>query len=98
MGVGMNKYCLIKRGNLSKNRGSAQNPGKFYLTKPKKRGINLPMKKIRFYNKTERRWIIIDAKDKTLGRLATRIAEILQGKSKPENKTREDEFLGRQEQ
>lgn len=32
----------------------------------------------------ERRWFVIDAKDKVLGRLATRIAVILLGKSKPE--------------
>jgi large subunit ribosomal protein L13 len=31
----------------------------------------------------KREWWLIDAKDKTLGRLATRIARILQGKHKP---------------
>ena len=31
----------------------------------------------------KREWLLIDAKDKTLGRLATRIARILQGKHKP---------------
>lgn len=30
-----------------------------------------------------REWYIVDAKGKTLGRLATRIAKILQGKNKP---------------
>ena len=30
-----------------------------------------------------REWVLIDAKDKILGRLATRIARILQGKHKP---------------
>jgi len=30
----------------------------------------------------ERKWYIIDAKDKTLGRLATEIAVILKGKNK----------------
>lgn len=31
----------------------------------------------------ERQWYVIDAEDKTLGRLASRIAEILRGKHKP---------------
>ena len=31
----------------------------------------------------ERRWWLIDAEDKTLGRLATRVAGILRGKHKP---------------
>lgn len=41
------------------------------------------MKKTRFFNKEERKWVLIDAKDRILGRLATRIARILQGKTKP---------------
>jgi large subunit ribosomal protein L13 len=41
------------------------------------------MKKTKFYNRVDRKWILIDAKNKTLGRLATRIAKILQGKDKP---------------
>jgi len=41
------------------------------------------MKKTKFYNNIDRKWVIIDAKDKVLGRLATRIAIILQGKNKP---------------
>lgn len=32
----------------------------------------------------ERRWLLIDAKGKTLGRLATEIATILQGKHRPD--------------
>lgn len=32
----------------------------------------------------ERQWIIVDAKDQTLGRLATRVATLLRGKHKPE--------------
>lgn len=32
----------------------------------------------------ERKWYVVDAKDQTLGRLATRIATILRGKHKPE--------------
>ncbi len=32
----------------------------------------------------ERRWYVIDASGKTLGRLATQIADILRGKRKPE--------------
>lgn len=32
---------------------------------------------------TERKWLLIDAEDKTLGRLATKIATILRGKDKP---------------
>ena len=31
----------------------------------------------------KREWVLIDAKDKVLGRLATRIARILRGKDKP---------------
>jgi large subunit ribosomal protein L13 len=31
----------------------------------------------------EREWFVVDAKDQTLGRLATRIAQILRGKHKP---------------
>ena len=31
----------------------------------------------------ERRWVLVDAKDKVLGRLASRIALILRGKDKP---------------
>lgn len=41
------------------------------------------VKKTKFYNKVEREWVLIDAKNKILGRLATRIAKILQGKNKP---------------
>ncbi len=32
----------------------------------------------------ERNWVLVDASDKTLGRLATRIADALRGKLKPE--------------
>ena len=31
----------------------------------------------------ERRWFVVDATDETLGRLATRIAHVLEGKHKP---------------
>ena len=31
----------------------------------------------------ERNWFLVDAKDKTLGRLATQIATVLRGKNKP---------------
>ncbi len=31
----------------------------------------------------ERNWFLVDAKDKTLGRLATEIASVLRGKNKP---------------
>ena len=31
----------------------------------------------------KRRWVIIDARDQVLGRLATRVAHILRGKNKP---------------
>jgi len=34
-------------------------------------------------NKIERKWYLIDAKDKILGRIATKIATILIGKNKP---------------
>jgi large subunit ribosomal protein L13 len=40
------------------------------------------MKKTKFFNKVERKWVLIDAKDKVLGRLSTRIAKMLQGKHK----------------
>jgi large subunit ribosomal protein L13 len=32
----------------------------------------------------ERRWLLVDASDKTLGRLATQVADALRGKRKPE--------------
>ena len=32
----------------------------------------------------ERRWYVVDAEGKTMGRLATRIADILRGKGKPQ--------------
>ncbi len=35
-------------------------------------------------NKVERKWYLINAEGKTLGRMSTRIADILQGKKKPE--------------
>ena len=41
------------------------------------------MKKTKFFNPKERKWVVVDAKDKVLGRLATRIAIVLQGKNKP---------------
>lgn len=41
------------------------------------------MRKTKFFNKEERNWVIVDAKDKVLGRLASRVAKILQGKTKP---------------
>ena len=31
----------------------------------------------------ERKWYVIDAKDKTLGRLSSEVANILRGKKKP---------------
>ncbi|MFW5999156.1 MAG: 50S ribosomal protein L13 [Halanaerobiaceae bacterium] len=34
-------------------------------------------------NEVERKWYVVDAEGKTLGRLATRIAEVLRGKHKP---------------
>ncbi|MDD4294253.1 MAG: 50S ribosomal protein L13 [Candidatus Omnitrophica bacterium] len=41
------------------------------------------MKTTKFFNNEAREWVLIDAKDKVLGRLSTRIAKILQGKDKP---------------
>ena len=35
------------------------------------------------HNQIDRRWLLIDAKDQVLGRLASRIALILRGKHKP---------------
>ncbi|MBD3264528.1 MAG: 50S ribosomal protein L13 [Candidatus Omnitrophica bacterium] len=40
------------------------------------------MKKTRFFNNEESRWFVIDAKDKILGKVAVRVAWILQGKTK----------------
>jgi len=40
--------------------------------------------KTKFFNKVERKWVLIDAKDRILGRLASRIAMIPQGKNKPQ--------------
>ena len=40
------------------------------------------MKKTKFFNQAQREWLLIDAKDRILGRLSTRIAKILQGKHK----------------
>ncbi|MGA8943668.1 MAG: 50S ribosomal protein L13 [Thermoactinomyces sp.] len=35
-------------------------------------------------NEVERKWYVVDAKGKTLGRLATEVATLLRGKHKPE--------------
>ncbi len=35
-------------------------------------------------SKRERNWLVVDASGKTLGRLATQIADVLRGKNKPE--------------
>ena len=35
-------------------------------------------------NAIERKWYIVDASDKTLGRLASEVAQVLRGKNKPE--------------
>ena len=40
------------------------------------------MKKTKFFNKAERNWVIVDAKDKVLGRLAVAVAKLLMGKTK----------------
>lgn len=42
----------------------------------------LSMKKTIFFNNVDRKWVVIDAKGQVLGRLASRIAKILQGKTK----------------
>lgn len=41
------------------------------------------MKKTRFFPSQQEKWVMVDAKDQVLGRLATRIALVLQGKHKP---------------
>jgi len=41
------------------------------------------MKKTKFFSSCPEKWVVVDAKDKILGRLATRIARVLQGKHKP---------------
>jgi len=43
----------------------------------------MKVKKTKFFNQEKRDWVLIDAKDKILGRLSTRIARVLQGKTKP---------------
>ncbi|MBU2102574.1 MAG: 50S ribosomal protein L13 [Candidatus Omnitrophota bacterium] len=40
------------------------------------------MKKTKFFNQENKNWVLIDAKDKVLGRLSSRIARMLQGKHK----------------
>lgn len=40
------------------------------------------MRKTKFYKKDNKDWLLINGQGKTLGRLATRIARILQGKHK----------------
>ncbi len=40
------------------------------------------MKTTKFFHDLDRKWVLIDAKDKILGRLSTRIARILMGKTK----------------
>ena len=40
------------------------------------------VKNTKFFNQEEQKWVLIDAKDRVLGRLATRISRILQGKNK----------------
>jgi len=40
------------------------------------------MRNTKFFNKEKRDWLLIDAKDKVLGRLSVQIAKILQGKNK----------------
>jgi large subunit ribosomal protein L13 len=40
------------------------------------------VKKTKFFSDTKKDWLLIDAKDKVLGRLSSRIAKILQGKHK----------------
>lgn len=39
-------------------------------------------KKTNFFHSEKRDWVVIDAKDKVLGRLSTRVAKILMGKNK----------------
>lgn len=42
------------------------------------------MNKTKFYRRSEREWVLIDAGGRTLGRLASRISQILQGKHRPD--------------
>ncbi|HDG62425.1 MAG TPA: 50S ribosomal protein L13 [Thermotoga sp.] len=48
--------------------------------------IKFPVQKTRMFKKEEiaKKWYVVDANGKTLGRLASRIAIILMGKHKPE--------------
>ena len=48
--------------------------------------IKFPVQKTKMFKKEEipRKWYVVDASGKTLGRLASRIAIILMGKHKPE--------------
>ncbi len=41
-------------------------------------------------NEVQKEWYVVDATDQTLGRLATRIASILRGKTKPQYTPHED--------
>jgi large subunit ribosomal protein L13 len=41
------------------------------------------MKTTKFFNAEDRKWVVVDAKNQILGRLATQIAKVLQGKTKP---------------
>ncbi len=41
------------------------------------------MKKTKFFPSQQKNWVMVDAKDQVLGRLATRIARVLTGKHKP---------------
>lgn len=41
------------------------------------------MKKTKYFYNNKREWLFIDARDRILGRLATSIARLLQGKDKP---------------
>jgi len=57
-------------------------------SRPRRRGFFISFSRMKTYVATpatrERDWLLIDARGKTLGRLASQIADILRGKRKPE--------------
>ena len=55
----------------------------FFVNCVKKAAMSLVKTFIPKQNDIKREYLLVDAKDKTLGRLSSRIAKILQGKNKP---------------
>ena len=63
----------------------SQRPNPYYLAPFRVRLLNYPMKTFSAKSETVKRdWFVVDATDKTLGRLASEVARRLRGKHKPE--------------